>query len=110
GALAPSLSHLLFLAVPRQGGITLAQAECGPLTILSHEEAETLVVFSAERCSTNLGLSKVRCTEGVIRRGEIILSFRELTYTGQHWKLLTTDGQSQQVDELLEFGRRYETH
>jgi hypothetical protein len=103
-SLAPSLSRLVLARVPGQSGITLAQAECGPLTILSHDGAETLVLFSAERCWTNLGFTKIQCTEGTVRRGESTLAFRELTYTRQHWKLLTTDGQSQQVDELLNFG------
>jgi hypothetical protein len=97
-------SRLVLSRVPGQSGITLVQAECGPLTVLSHEGAETRVVFSAERCRTNLGLTKVRCTGGTMRRGESTLSFQELTYTGRHWKLVTVDGQNQLFDELPELG------
>lgn len=104
GSLAPSLSHLALSGVPGQSGISLVQAECGPLTILSHERGETLVVFSAERCRTNFGLTKVRCTGGMIRQDESNLSFQELTYTGRLWQLLTVDGRSRQFDELLNWG------
>jgi hypothetical protein len=100
GALAPSLSRLVLSGVPGQKGITLVQAECGPLTILSHEGGEAPVVFSAERCRTNFGLTRVRCMEGMIRQEERMLSFQELTYSRRGWKLLTVDGRSQEVDEL----------
>jgi hypothetical protein len=102
-----ALSLFLFtLFLPSPVSLRPPVTPPSPLKIISHDGTVATVLLSAATCRTNLGLTKVRCTEGMTRgRGDII-PFQELSYNGQHWKLRPTSGQTEQVDGLMDFRLR----
>ncbi len=87
------LDRFLAAVVPEQAHVALAHAVGGPLTVIQHEEDRATVVFTATTCRTGMGSVKVVCQEGMIHAQEQTVSFRELSYDGRNWQLLTLSGQ-----------------